>query len=116
MAKITFKGNPINTSGDLPKVGSAAKDFKLVKTDLSEVSLASYAGKKKVLNIFPSIDTATCATSVRQFNSKAADLKNTVVLCVSADASMIIVLVAANCEPSIIIVLLDTVASLVVSL
>lgn len=85
MAKITFKGNPINTSGDLPKVGSAAKDFKLVKTDLSEVSLASYAGKKKVLNIFPSIDTATCATSVRQFNSKAADLKNTVVLCVSAD-------------------------------
>lgn len=85
MAKITLKGSPVNTSGELPKVGSAAKDFKLVKTDLSEVSLSNYAGKRKVLNIFPSVDTATCAMSVRQFNTKAAGLKNTVVLCISAD-------------------------------
>lgn len=85
MAKITLKGNPVNTSGELPTVGSTAKEFKLVKNDLSEVSLAQYAGKRKVLNIFPSVDTATCATSVRRFNEKAASLKNTVVLCISAD-------------------------------
>jgi thiol peroxidase len=85
MAKITLKGNPVNTSGDLPKVGSTAKDFKLVKVDLSEVSLANFAGKRKVLNIFPSVDTPTCAMSVRQFNKKASELANTVVLCISAD-------------------------------
>ncbi len=85
MAKITLKGNPINTLGDLPAKGTSSPDFKLVKTDLSEVSLANYEGKRKVLNIFPSVDTPTCATSVRQFNQRAADMKNTVVLCVSAD-------------------------------
>ena len=65
MAKITLKGNEVNTSGELPAVGSTAPDFTLVKSDLSEVTLASYAGKVKVLNIFPSIDTGTCAMSVR---------------------------------------------------
>lgn len=85
MANITLKGNPVHTAGELPTIGSNAKDFKLVKTDLSEVTLGNYVGKRKVLNIFPSLDTPTCATSVRQFNAKAAALKNTVVLCVSAD-------------------------------
>jgi thiol peroxidase len=85
MAKITLKGNPINTVGDLPKTGSNAPDFRLVKTDLSEVTLANYQGKKKVLNIFPSVDTPTCAMSVRKFNEQAAALKNTVVLNISAD-------------------------------
>jgi thioredoxin-dependent peroxiredoxin len=85
MAKITFKGNPANTSGNLPKVGSTVTDFHLVKSDLSEVGLAAYAGKKKVLNIFPSIDTGTCAMSVRKFNERAAGLTNTVVLCISKD-------------------------------
>lgn len=85
MARITLKGNPINTSGDLPKVGSKAPDFKLTKNDLSDTSLKDYAGKKIVLNIFPSIDTGVCASSVRRFNAEAAKLNNTVVLCVSAD-------------------------------
>lgn len=84
MAQITLKGNPVNTNGNLPAVGSNCPDFKLVKQDLSEVTLATYAGKKKVLNIFPSIDTPTCATSVRKFNEIAG--KNGVaVLCVSQD-------------------------------
>ncbi|MBI5638331.1 MAG: thiol peroxidase [Nitrospinae bacterium] len=85
MAKITLKGNPINTAGNLPSIGAAAPGFKLVKTDLSEVTLASYAGKKKVLNIFPSLDTPVCATSVRRFNQDAAKMPNTVVLNISAD-------------------------------
>jgi thiol peroxidase len=85
VAKITLKGNSINTSGDLPKVGSQAPEFKLVKNDLSDASLSSYAGKKKVLNIFPSLDTATCALSVKRFNKEAASLTNTVVLNISAD-------------------------------
>jgi thiol peroxidase len=85
MAKVTLKGNPVNTIGNLPQVGSKAPDFKLVKTDLSEVSISDYKGKKVVLNIFPSVDTGTCATSVRQFNAKAASVDNTVILCVSAD-------------------------------
>lgn len=85
MAKITLKGNPVNTVGDLPKVGSTAPDFKLVKNDLSEVSLANFTGKRKILNIFPSVDTGTCALSVRRFNASAGSLKNTVVLCVSED-------------------------------
>jgi thioredoxin-dependent peroxiredoxin len=85
MANITFKGNPAHTVGDLPKVGSHPPDFKLVKTDLSEVKLENYAGRRKVLNIFPSVDTPVCATSVRQFNQKAASMKNTVVLNISAD-------------------------------
>lgn len=85
MAKITFKGSPISTVGDLPKAGAAAPAFTLVKTDLSNVSNKDFAGKKVVLNIFPSVDTAVCATSVRTFNKKAADLPGTVVLCVSKD-------------------------------
>lgn len=85
MAKITFKGNPVATVGDLPKPGAQAPDFTLVKTDLSDVSRKDVAGKKVVLNIFPSIDTSVCATSVRRFNQLAGDLPNTVVLCVSKD-------------------------------
>ena len=85
MAKITLKGNAIETVGTLPAKGSAAPDFTLVKADLSEVTLATYKGKKVVLNIFPSIDTPVCANSVRQFNKSAAEMNNTVVLCISAD-------------------------------
>lgn len=85
MATVTLRGNPFNTNGELPKVGAAAPGFRLVNGDLKDVSLHDYAGKKKVLNIFPSIDTPTCATSVRKFNEKAAGLKDTVVLCISAD-------------------------------
>lgn len=85
MASITLKGNPVNTSGQLPNKGVVAQDFKLVKNDLSEVSLQSFVGKKKILNIFPSIDTGTCAASVRKFNQEAASLPNTVVLNISAD-------------------------------
>lgn len=85
MSKITFKGSAVNTSGELPKVGSKAPAFSLVKGDLSEVTLSDLAGKNVVLNIFPSIDTGVCATSVRKFNKEASSLKNTVVLAVSAD-------------------------------
>jgi len=85
MAKITLKGNPIHTVGDLPALGSVAPDFSLVKTDLSDVTRKDLAGKNVVLNIFPSIDTSVCATSVRTFNKRAAGLANTVVLCVSKD-------------------------------
>ncbi len=85
MAKITLKGNAINTLGSLPSVGTVAPDFKLTKTDLSDVSLADYKGKKLVLNIFPSLDTSVCATSVRKFNAEAEKLNNTVVLCISRD-------------------------------
>lgn len=85
MAAITLGGNAINTIGNLPATGSSAPEFNLTKGDLSNATLADYTGKKVVLNIFPSIDTGTCAKSVRQFNEKAAGLKNTVVLCVSKD-------------------------------
>ena len=85
MANITLKGGAVHTSGELPAKGSIAKDFKLTKTDLSEISLSNYAGKFKVLNIFPSVDTATCAMSVRRFNQDAAKMDNTVVLNISAD-------------------------------
>ncbi len=85
MATITLGGNPINTSGSLPAVGSKAPDFNLVKNDLSTTTLADFAGSKLVLNIFPSIDTGTCATSVRTFNAKASALENTKVLCISRD-------------------------------
>lgn len=85
MAKITLGGNPIHTAGELPAVGSKAPDFKLVQTDLSEVSLGDYKGTRLVLNIFPSIDTGVCATSVRTFNQKAGELTNTKVLCISKD-------------------------------
>lgn len=85
MASVTLKGNPFNTNGALPAVGQAAPNFELVKTDLSTVSLKDFAGKRVVLNVFPSIDTPTCATSVRQFNAKVNEAANTVVLCVSQD-------------------------------
>lgn len=85
MASITLGGNPIHTSGELPKIGTKLADFKLVKNDLSITSLADFAGSKLVLNIFPSIDTGTCATSVRKFNESASKLENTKVLCISRD-------------------------------
>lgn len=85
MATVTLKGNPIETSGQLPAVGAKAPDFKLVAEDLQDVSLASYAGKRKILNIVPSLDTSVCATSARKFNEKVKELKNTQVLIVSAD-------------------------------
>jgi thioredoxin-dependent peroxiredoxin len=85
MATITLGGNPINTTGELPAKGMQAPNFTLVKTDLSTATLADFAGSKLVLNIFPSIDTGVCATSVRTFNQKASELKNTKVLCISRD-------------------------------
>lgn len=85
MATITFQGKPLNTSGKLPAVGSAAPDFSLVSGRLKDVSLANYAGKRKILSIVPSLDTPTCAASTRIFNQKADGLENTVVLIVSAD-------------------------------
>lgn len=85
MASITLGGNPIHTSGELPQVGTKLADFKLIATDLSAVTLSDFAGTNLVLNIFPSIDTGTCATSVRTFNASAAQLENTKVLCISRD-------------------------------
>lgn len=85
MASITFKGNPIKTSGNLPKVGAKAPDFKLTKTDLSDISLKDLNGKKVVLNIFPSIDTPVCQASTRKFNEELSKLNDTVVVCVSRD-------------------------------
>lgn len=85
MAQVTRRGAPVQISGELPKVGSVAPDFTLAGAGLADVTLASLGDKRKVLNIFPSIDTPTCATSVRTFNAKANDLANTVVLCISAD-------------------------------
>ena len=85
MADITLKGNTIHTAGTLPAVGSKAPDFKVTKADLSDVSLKDFAGKKIILNIFPSIDTGTCAMSVRKFNAEASELPNTVVVGVSKD-------------------------------
>ncbi len=85
MATITLKGNAIHTSGELPKIGSKLTDFNLVKTDLSIATLSDFAGSKLVLNIFPSVDTGTCATSVRKFNESASTLENTKVLCISRD-------------------------------
>ncbi len=85
MAKITLQGNPVNTSGSLPNKDSQAKDFELVAADLSVKTLADFAGSKVVLNIFPSLDTGTCAASVRHFNKVASELDNTKVLCISKD-------------------------------
>ncbi len=85
MAEIMLKGNPIHTVGDLPEAGSPAPDFTLTKTDLSDVSLSDCEGKRIILNVFPSIDTAVCATSVRRFNEEASQLENTEVLCASLD-------------------------------
>ncbi len=85
MAEVTLGGNPVHTSGDLPEVGSAAPSFTLTGSDLGDVTASAFDGKNVVLNIFPSVDTPTCAMSVRTFNQRAADLDNTEVLCVSAD-------------------------------
>ncbi len=85
MATITLGGNPVHTNGELPKTQSKATDFKLVKNDLSIASLADFTGHKLVLNIFPRVDTGTCAASVRKFNEKASQLQNTTVLCISRD-------------------------------
>lgn len=85
MAKITLKGNPIETCGELPAVGATIPGFTLTKTDLSDVSAGEFSGKTVVFNIFPSLDTPVCAESVRKFNSLLSAADNTVVLCVSAD-------------------------------
>nr|WP_299033076.1 thiol peroxidase [uncultured Tenacibaculum sp.] len=85
MASITLKGNTIETIGNLPKTGTKAIDFSLVATDLSVKNLGDFSGSKLILNIFPSVDTGTCATSVREFNKKASNLENTKVLCISRD-------------------------------
>lgn len=85
MAKTAFKGTPVSTSGELPKVGAKAPEFTLTKNDLGAATLKDYAGKFLVLNIFPSVDTGVCATSVRRFNVEAAKLPNAAVLCVSKD-------------------------------
>ena len=85
MAQTALGGNPVNTVGDLPAVGSPSPDFTVTKADLSDITPADLAGQRVVLNIFPSIDTPTCAASVRQFNALAAGLDNTLVLNVSAD-------------------------------
>ena len=85
MTEVTLKGNPIQVAGTFPQAGQKAKPFSLVGGDLADVTLDSFAGKRKVLNVFPSIDTPTCATSVRKFIGQANDLANTVVLCISAD-------------------------------
>ncbi len=85
MATVTLKGNAINTSGQLPNIGDQAPNFKLTANDLSTLSLGDFSGSKLVLNVFPSIDTGTCAASVRQFNQEASELENTKVLCISRD-------------------------------
>lgn len=85
MAAITLKGNPATTNGTLPAVGSPAPDFKLTQADMSTASLEDFKGSKLILNIFPSIDTSTCASSVRRFNEEASKMENTKVLCISRD-------------------------------
>ncbi|MEX6666640.1 thiol peroxidase [Pseudomonas sp. W2-17] len=85
MPQVTRRGSPVQISGELPTVGSKAPAFKLVAGDLSDATLETFAGKRKVLNIFPSVDTPTCATSIRKFNAQANELNNAVVLCISAD-------------------------------
>jgi thioredoxin-dependent peroxiredoxin len=85
MATVTLKGNPIQTSGELPKVGDKAPEFSLTANDLTTKNLSDFLGSKVILNIFPSIDTGTCAASVRQFNKESSELENTKVLCISKD-------------------------------
>jgi thiol peroxidase len=85
MAEITLKGNKIHTSGSLPKIGKKAPDFLLVKRDLSEVTLKDFSGKRKILNIVPSLDTGVCAASAKRFNEIAKELKDTVILTISND-------------------------------
>lgn len=85
MTEVTLRGNPVQIEGTLPQAGQSAPAFSLVNGDLADTTLESFASKRKVLNIFPSVDTPTCAMSVRKFNTEAAKLENTVILCVSAD-------------------------------
>ena len=85
MAQITLGGNETHTSGNLPKEGTKAPDFKLAKNDLSNASLSDFKGKRVVMNIFPSVDTGVCAASIRKFNQEASELENTTVLCISKD-------------------------------
>ena len=85
MTQVTMMGNPIEVSGNFPKKGEKVTSLTLTNKELADITLDAYAGKRKVLNIFPSIDTGVCATSVRKFNQQAANLKNAVVLCISAD-------------------------------
>ncbi|EKD54877.1 MAG: hypothetical protein ACD_60C00038G0039 [uncultured bacterium] len=85
MASITLQGNPLKTAGELPKIGSQAPDFTLTKVDLTEIQLKDFLGKRVILSIFPSVDTGTCANAERHFNEEANQLKNTVILCISAD-------------------------------
>jgi len=85
MAKLTIGGNPVNTSGDLPEIGTPAPDFILTRTDLTDISLRDVAGKKAVLNIFPSVDTPVCSASVRRFNQEISNFPGAVVLCASLD-------------------------------
>lgn len=85
MSKTAFKGNPVQMGGDLPQIGAKAPDFRLTNTDLADISLDSFSGKRVILNIFPSIDTGVCAASVRTFNQHAANMDNAVVVCVSKD-------------------------------
>ncbi len=82
---VHLQGNPVSVAGKLPQKGDVAKPFTLVAKDLSDVALSSFSGKRKVLNIFPSVDTGTCAASVRKFNQVASQVENTVVLCISSD-------------------------------
>ena len=82
---VHFQGNPVTVANSIPQAGSKAQTFTLVAKDLSDVTLGQFAGKRKVLNIFPSIDTGVCAASVRKFNQLATEIDNTVVLCISAD-------------------------------
>lgn len=85
MSNVTLSGNPIDVAGRFPQIGDQLTELTLVNNELGDVTLSTFAGQRKVLNIFPSIDTSVCATSVRKFNEKAATLANTVVLCISAD-------------------------------
>lgn len=85
MATVTLKGSPVRTNGELPAVGSRAPDFKLVDASLADVTLETFRGKRKILNIVPSLDTSVCAAQTRTFNQRAAGLPDTVVLVVSAD-------------------------------
>lgn len=85
MAQITLGGNAINTIGNLPSPGDSASNFSLTTVDMTAANLETYSGKRKILNIFPSVDTGVCATSVRTFNQQAASLENAVVLCISRD-------------------------------
>jgi thiol peroxidase len=85
MAEITIKGDPVKTIGDLPKVGEKAPDFVLTKTDLADITLKDFSGKKVVLNIFPSVDTPVCSASVRKFNEAITKFSDAVVICVSLD-------------------------------